>query len=223
MKAMRVVMLGASGAVGSAALAELLAMPEIAQVTALVRRPLDGVSSPKLAVDSVDVTKPASYAALLAGHDVALCTFGVGQPTKVSKVEFTAIDYDAVLDFAKACRAAGVQQFTLLGSVAADPRSRSFYLRSKGLLREAIAGLGFARFSCFQPSVLITPRNRYGLSQAVVLALWPGLSRLMLGPARRYRGIRVEDLGKAMARHLAKPGAGNAVLHWDDFQALLRP
>lgn len=45
----------------------------------------------------------------------------------------------------------------------------------------------------------------------------------MLGPARRYRGIRVEDLGKAMARHLAKPGAGNAVLHWDDFQALLRP
>jgi uncharacterized protein YbjT (DUF2867 family) len=222
MKMMKVVILGASGAVGSCAVAALQGMEDVSQITALVRRPLAVSSDSKLQQRIVDVSNPASYTQYLQGHNAAICTFGVGQPSKVSREEFKAVDFDAVLAFAKSCKEQGIQHFELLGSVAADPMSRSFYLRSKGTLRQAIAGLRFARFSCFQPSMLLTQGNRYGFSQRLLLAAWPAFSHILVGGLQKYRGIRVEDLGAAMAHNLRTEGQGNELLHWQQFQNLIQ-
>jgi uncharacterized protein YbjT (DUF2867 family) len=221
MKKMNVIILGVSGAVGTGAVAALQGMEDVSQITALVRRPLETGSRSKLQQHIVDVMNPASYVQYLQGHDAAICTFGVGQPSKVSREDFKAVDFDAVLAFAKSCREQGVQHFELLGSVSADPMSRMFYLESKGALREAIAGLGFARFSCFQPSMLLTQNNRYGFLQRLLLAIWPGFSHLLLGGLQKYRGIRVEDLGAAMAHNLRGDALGVEVLHWPQFQNLI--
>jgi uncharacterized protein YbjT (DUF2867 family) len=126
----------------------------------------------------------------------------------------------AVLDFAKACRAADVKHFELLGSVAADATSRSFYLKTKGELRDAIAALNFERFSTFQPSVILTPTNRYGLNQAITLAVWPVVSHILLGPLKKYRGIRVEVLGAAIARNILTSGQGDEILHYQQITKL---
>ena len=222
MKKMKVIILGASGAVGSAAISTLQDMDEVSQITALVRRPLAMSSGSKLQQHIVDVINPASYAQYLQGDNAAICTFGVGQPSKVSREDFKAVDFDAVLAFAKSCKEQGVQHFELLGSVAADPVSRSFYLKSKGALRQAIADLGFARFSCFQPSMLLTEGNRYGFSQRLLLATWPAFSHVLVGGLQKYRGIRVEDLGAAMAHNLSTDGQGTEVLHWPQFQNLIQ-
>ena len=222
MNKMNVIILGASGAVGSGVVAALQDMDEVSQITALVRRPLVVSSGSRLQQHIVDVINPASYAQYLRGHNAAICTFGVGQPSKVSREDFKAVDFDAVLAFAKSCKEQGVQHFELLASVAADPMSRSFYLKSKGALREAIAGLGFARFSCFQPSMLLTQGNRYGFSQRLLLAAWPALSHVLVGGLQKYRGVRVEDLGAAMAHNLRTDGQGNEVLHWPQFQNLIQ-
>jgi uncharacterized protein YbjT (DUF2867 family) len=216
---MNIVMLGATGAVGSEALKSLLAMPQIARVTAITRRSLD-LAHPKLHVQVADVFSPSSYASVLNGHDGAICTFGVGQPSKVPPAEFLRVDKDAVMAFASACKMADVKHFELLGSVAADPASRSFYLKSKGDLREAIAALKFARFSCFQPSMLITPDNRYDWVQGIMLAVWPVLSPLLIGPLQKYRGIAVAELGRAMARNLLSPGSAVEILHWPAIKTL---
>jgi len=221
MKKMEVIILGASGAVGSGAVAALQSMNEISQITALVRRPLALSSLSMLQQHIVDVMNPASYVQYLQGFDAAICTFGVGQPSKVSREDFKAVDFDAVLAFAKSCKEQGVQHFELLGSVAADPMSRSFYLKSKGALREAIASLGFARFSCFQPSMLLTQNNRYGFSQGLLLAAWPAFSHVLVGGLQKYRGIRTEDLGAAMAHNLSTSGRDFEVLHWPQFQRLI--
>jgi uncharacterized protein YbjT (DUF2867 family) len=128
-----------------------------------------------------------------------------------------------VLDFAKACRAADGQHFELLGSVAADAASRTFYLKTKGELRNAIAALNFARFSTFQPSMILTPTNRYGLNQAITLAVWPVISHLLVGPLQKYRGIRVEALGAAIARNTTTVGQGAEVLHYQQIISLNQP
>jgi uncharacterized protein YbjT (DUF2867 family) len=219
---MKVVMLGATGAVGQEALAELQRMPNIESITALVRRPFTPTASAKLTLHIVDVLKPDTYQDLLAGHDVAICTLGVGEPSKASFDEFKRIDFDGPLDFAKACRAANVKHFELLCSVGANPASSNRYLKSKGALRDAIHALGFVRFSCFQPSMIITPTNRYGASQAVLLAIWPIVSSLLLGPLVKYRGVAVDELGQAIARNLGTTGRGTEILEWPAFQALLR-
>ena len=66
----------------------------------------------------------------------AICTLGVGQPSKMSKEEFLKIDKQAVLDFAVSCKNNGIKHFQLLASVSINANSSSFYLRSKGELVE---------------------------------------------------------------------------------------
>jgi uncharacterized protein YbjT (DUF2867 family) len=218
---MRVAIMGASGAVGSAVLAELQSMPQVQTITALVRRPLNLKNAHNVREQQVDVTAPETYTRFLIGHDAAICTLGVGQPSKVSVEEFKRIDHDAVLDFARACKAAGIRHFSLLSSVASDANARNTYLKSKGALRDAIAALGFERFSIYQPSMLITRENRYGFMQGVLLTVFPLLNPLLLGGLQKYRGVAVEDLGRAMARNIETRNAGLEILHYPDFMKLL--
>ena len=168
----------------------------------------------------IDILNPESYKALVAGHDCAICTLGIGEPSKASKEDFLRIDKQAVLDFATVCRQSGVEHFQLLSSVGADASSRSFYLRSKGELNDALKALDFKRLSLFQPSMIITPENRYGFTQALTLAVWPTLSRMMIGPMSRFRGIAVSDLGTAIADNCLAEGAGLEALHWKQMTAL---
>ena len=216
-----VVMMGASGAVGGAALRRLMAMPEVARVTLLNRRAMDlDAGSAKLVQHVVDVGDPASYRAHLAGHDAAICTLGVGEPSKMARDAFTRVDHDIPLAFGTGCRAAGVRRFGLLSAVGSSARSRVFYLRTKGELEDGLRALGFPALSLFHPSMILTPTNRYGASQAVVLTVWPWLGPLLAGPLRKYRGVKVEVLGAAMAVDAVQGGTGEAVLEWDDFQRL---
>ena len=135
---------------------------------------------PAVKQEIVDVLDSSSYRHLVPGHDVAICTLGVGQPSKISKAEFVKVDRDAVIAFATACKQSGVKHFELLSSVAVDSKSGSFYLRTKGELQDALVALNFERLSLFQPSMLLTPTNRYGFGQGVLLALWPILTPLLL-------------------------------------------
>ncbi len=211
-----VVMVGGTGAVGGQVVRALTAGAGLERLTLLGRRAVEGVEGPAVRQATVDVLNPASYRHLLGGHEQAVCTVGVGQPSKVERGEFLAVDRDAAVAFATACKDAGVRHFELLGSVGADPRSASFYLRSKGELREALVALGFERLSIFQPSVILTPTNRYDVWQG----LRPGVSALLLGTLRKYRGIPVETLGLAMANNLLTEGRGLEILEWDQFHPL---
>jgi uncharacterized protein YbjT (DUF2867 family) len=219
-KSLSVVMLGASGATGGAVVAKLCSMPSITKLSLLGRRPVAHARSSIVVQHIVDPLSASTYKHLLAGHDCAVCTFGVSQPSTMTREEFIRIDKDAVLSFGAECKAAGIRHFELLGSASADPQSRFPYLKTKGELREGLAALDFGRLSIFQPSMILTPTNRFGLSQALTLTFWPMLTPLLLGPWRKYRGIRVETLGAAMAANLVTPGQGLEILHWDQFLAL---
>jgi uncharacterized protein YbjT (DUF2867 family) len=214
-------MLGASGATGGAVVETLCSMSETTRLTLLGRRPVAGASSSIVGQHTVDPLNASTYRHLLAGHDCAVCTFGVSQPSKMTWEEFIRIDKDAVLSFGAECKSAGIRHFELLGAASADPHSRFPYLKSKGELRERLVELGFERLSVFQPSMILTPTNRFGFSQALTLMFWPMLSPVLLGSWRKYRGIRVETLGAAMAANLVTSGDGPEVLHWDQFMALV--
>ncbi len=215
-----VVMLGATGAVGGEALKALLSIEGIAKLSLLGRRNIDSISSDKVHQHKIDIFDPASYQNILEGHHVAICTLGVGQPSKISREEFVKIDKLAVLDFAKACKQSGVRHFELLSSVGISAQSSSFFLRMKGELVEELKALDFERLSIFQPSMILTPTNRYGFGQAVTLAVWPILNPILLGGFKKYRGIPVETLGRAMALNIFGNHKGLEMLTWIDFKHL---
>ena len=104
--------------------------------------------------------------------------------------------------------------------MGSSPSSRFFHLRSKGELEEAARALAFERASVFRPSMILTPTYRYGMSQAVVLAVWPALSRLMVGRGRAYRGIRIAALGRAIAHNLRRAGPAFEALEWPEITEL---
>ena len=96
--------------------------------------------------------------------------------------------------------------------------SSSFYLRTKAELVEALKGLNFERLSIFQPSMILTPTNRYGMLQGITLAVWPKLNFILKGNAIQYRGIKVEQLGKAIAMNIYENKIDYEVLTWEDFE-----
>lgn len=229
-QASRAVLIGATGAVGRNVLDAVLHSPHFIAATTLGRRKLPAddplAASQKLTEHVVDLAAPESYKALLGGHDTAFCTLGVGQPSKMPESEVRRIEVDTVLAFAAACKERGVCHFTLMTSVGSDRHSRVKYLRMKAELEQGVADLGFARCTLARPSMLLTPENRYGASQGVLLAVWPRLDFILGGPLRKYRGISVRTLGQALVRNaerLAPPGRPAApveILEWDDFTRL---
>ena len=87
---------------------------------------------------------------------------------------------------------------------------------------EDLKALQFERLSIFQPSMILTPTNRYGMSQAFTLAVWPLLNPFLLGGLKKYRGIKVEDLGTAIAVNAFTRGSGFESLMWEDVQDLVK-
>ena len=156
----------------------------------------------------------------MQGHTTAICTLGVGEPSKMSKEEFVKIDKIAVLDFATECKKAGINHFELLASVGINSESNSFYLWIKGELVEALKALNFERLSIFKPSMILTPTNRYGRAQTITLKVWPLLKPLLMGSLRKYRGISVNVLGQAMAKNIFIEGKAYEILHWDEFHSI---
>ena len=178
-------MMGASGAVGGETLKELLSFSHLEKLTLLGRAPIPDIENSIVHQHKIDIFNPSSYESFVQNHEKAICTLGVGQPSKISKEQFIQIDKKAVIDFAIKCKEAGVNHFQLLASVGISAKSSSFYLRIKGELVEELKALNFERLSIFQPSMILTPTNRYGFSQAVTLAVWPIISPLFIGKTRK--------------------------------------
>ena len=215
-----IIFLGATGAVGRETLNELLKTNRTSQVTLLGRRVIPNLDPKVVQQHQINIFEPTSYSSIITQHDLAICTLGVGEPSKVSKEEFIKIDKTAVINFAKKCKEAGIKHFQLLASVSINPKSSNYYLRTKGELVEGLKALKFERLSIFMPSMILTPTNRYGFSQALTLAIWPLLKPLLLGPLRKFRGIKVEDLGKAIALNSFTDKGGYEELVWDDFKKI---
>lgn len=216
-----IIMMGATGAVGSEALKQLLKMPQINRISLLGRRAVTGLSTAIVEQHQINIFDPTTYFNLISNHNVAICTLGVGQPSKMSKENFVKIDKQAVLNFAKVCKASDVKHFELLSSVGVSSKSSSFFLRTKGELIDELIALNFESLSIFQPSMILTPTNRYGVSQAIILAVWPWISLLLFGSLRQYRGIRVEKLGQSMALNILNKTSGIEYLKWDNFESLV--
>ena len=121
----RALIVGATGAVGSALVGELLFSGACTEVLALTRRPFDAFTdAAKLRVHVVNFEQLERATGESAkGCDVAFCTMGIGQPRKVAFDEFWRVDVEYAGAFARGAAAAGVRHISLLSSVGADAAS----------------------------------------------------------------------------------------------------
>jgi uncharacterized protein YbjT (DUF2867 family) len=220
-KPYRAVILGATGAVGSALTRELLASPLCRGVVAITRRAADFESTEKLRVHVIDLRElEASTALHASGCDVAFCTLGVGQPWGMPLDALWRVDVEYAGAFARGAAAGGVRHISLLSSLWANPRAPIQYFRVKGAAEDAVVRAGVSRTSLFRPSLLATDDIRYGLQDRLAQTFFPVMAPVLPSSLRH---IHVRDLGRAMRLNAERPGrTGTEILHYDEFQALLR-
>ena len=108
--------------------------------------------------------QPVDFAALpaLPAADEAYCCLGTTIKQAGSQAAFRAVDFDAVLAFARAARAAGVTRFAVVSALGASARSAGFYNRVKGEMEAAVGALGFASVVIARPSLLAGDRAALG-------------------------------------------------------------
>lgn len=152
----------------------------------------------------------ADFAALppLPAANVAISALGTTIRTAGSQAAFRAVDHDAVLAFARAAKAAGVQHFIVVTAVGADAKSGVYYSRVKGEAERDLAALGFARLDIVQPGLIIGPRAERRPVEAFFQSLAPVLNPLLIGGMDKYGGISADTVAAAIAALARTPGTG---------------
>jgi uncharacterized protein YbjT (DUF2867 family) len=215
--ARKALLIGGTGLIGRLLADRLLATG--ADVHALLRRPTGRAA----ANWHEHVAPPNDWPALAldTGGDVAISALGTTYRAAGSDQAFRAVDFDMVVAFARAARQAGVKQMVLVSSVGADARARAFYLRVKGEVEEALAGLGFDRLDIVRPGLLRGERGPdRRLKERIAIAVSPAINLLLRGRLDRYAAIDAATVADAIAALAGESAPGRFVHHNRDLRLL---
>lgn len=192
------VVAGATGLVGRELVGLLLAERAVGSVVAVVRR-----RSPAISALSGLTQLVADFAQLpaLPDCDDAFCCLGTTIKSAGSELAFRAVDFDAVLAFARAARTAGATRLGVVSALGADAKSSVFYNRVKGEMEAAVAMLGYDSVIIARPSLLLGDRTALGQPPRPV----ERLAARLVGPLgglipARVRPIEAQVVARALMR-----------------------
>jgi uncharacterized protein YbjT (DUF2867 family) len=200
-----VVVLGATGLVGSEVLRLLPGEPEIGAVRVIARRgPKVGNAGRWTEWHVTDLEQldrqPSWFRA-----DAVICALGTTMRTAGSRARFRAVDFGIPFLAARLAREQGTPHFLLVSSLGADARSRVFYSRVKGELEDAVRALGFPSLTIARPSLLLGERAEFRLGEEIAKRL----AFLAMGP---WRPIPARTVAAALVRAALAPEPGVRIL-----------
>lgn len=132
--------------------------------------------------------------------DVVFCTLGTTIKIAKTREAFRRVDYEYPFMLAECAQHISASVFSVVTSMGADSGSRIFYSRVKGELQDALAGLRLPNIHVFQPSLLLGERHDVRPGEAFGAIASKGLAFAMIGPLRKYRPIKGEDVARAMVK-----------------------
>jgi uncharacterized protein YbjT (DUF2867 family) len=199
-------LLGGSGLVGRFCLNALLAEPIYTSVISVGRRELAHATHPKLVQRIIDLDALASLT--LPQVDDVFCALGTTIRTAGSQEAFRRVDLEFPLAAARQSLKFGARQFVLVSSVGADPKSKNFYLRTKGEVEQALTSLPFKAVHILRPSLLLGQRTESRPGESFAVGAAKVFQFLCIGPLRRYHPISAMKVGRAMvaAAKTGQPG-----------------
>ena len=193
------IVLGGTGQVGGAAVAELLAIPECREVVMVTRKPIAARSRVRnvvldtAAADFTERTAALAGEVLSQGPVSAVSCVGVGSGSRRwSEEDLKRLELGVVGAFARGCHDAGIAQFCLLTGVGSTPRSRFRFLRVMGMKEDTVRTIGFTRLAIFRPGIIV------GNAHTPALAGW--LGSLVPGG---FGNIDQRILGRSIAAEIA--------------------
>lgn len=157
-----VIILGGTGQVGTAAVAELLDTSECRQVVMVTRKPISARSQVRNIVLDTSAADFSERIATIAreissqGPVSAVSCVGVGSGSRHwSEEALQRLELGVVGAFARGCHAAGISQFCLLSAAGSTARSRFRYARVMGMKEDTVRDIGFTRLAIFRPGIIV--------------------------------------------------------------------
>ena len=202
---------GATGLVGGQLLKQLLAGDTYTQVVVLTRRPL-AIEDGRVHAVTTDFSNLAALGAALHADDV-YCCLGTTLKTAGSKAAFERVDYQMVVDLARATRAQGAKQFLVISAVGTAANSPSFYSRVKARMEPDVTAVGFNSLHILRPSLLMGARKESRPGERAAQIIMPALSPLLCGSLKKYRAVSDSDVATAMLQLAARNERGTHIHH----------
>jgi uncharacterized protein YbjT (DUF2867 family) len=213
-----VALAGSTGLIGSLLLEKMVRDRRITKIKALSRRPLS-VSSDKVENILLELDRLPHEAQRLRA-DVFVCCLGTTIKTAGSEEAFRKVDYEYVLEFARAAQACNAKKFLVVSALGANPDSRVFYNRVKGEMEQDLQSLNLFALDIFQPSLLLGARNESRPGEAWAQRLSPLFTKALIGPLKKYRPIQAEDVAQALLHRVHVTSRGLRVFTSEDIQKL---
>ncbi len=216
-KSRRALIAGASGAVGSVLLAQLLAEPAYSEIHALVRRPLPvpvSAEAGRLVQHVFDFSDSGGVKGISGIDDVYIC-LGTTLRNAGSQAAFRRVDFDAVVAVARLGRLLGASRLAAVSALGADPGSSVFYNRVKGEAEAQLISSGYDAITLLRPSLLDAERIEARPAERLPLAVMRPLAWLI--PAR-WRPVSVKAVARCMVDAVLRGQPGLQIIESDRIQ-----
>ncbi|UVM63561.1 NAD(P)H-binding protein [Pseudomonas sp. B21-010] len=167
-KTVKLLLVGASGLVGSHVLDLALSDSRIGVVYAPTRKDL--AAHPKLVATLTDFERLDEQADLRQ-VDAVICTLGTTLKTAGSRAAFERVDHTYPLAVARLARDHGTSTYVLNSAIGADAGSSFFYNQVKGRLEEDLARVGFESLTYVRPGVIGGKREEVRYAERALILL----------------------------------------------------
>lgn len=192
-----VLVLGASGLIGSQLTQLLLDDNSIDKVYLLLRKPLH-IQHPKLEERIIDFSDMENYKTNFPEVDTIFCCIGTTQKlVKGDNDLYRRIDFDIPVNAARFGMIKGTTKYIIVSAIGANSKSNNFYIKLKGQVEDAIAALPFESVHIMRPSLLLGKRKEFRLAERIFQAIMKPLNFLV--PAK-YKAIESAKVAAAMLK-----------------------
>ncbi len=232
------IVLGGSGSVGMALLAELFRDESFDAVIVLLRRSIPEAGArarvagteyrEELVLEMTPEalgTRTLEVARAVEGELVGFSVLGIGAGTrKLTLDEHRAVDVRLNEAFARGLRDSGrVRHFAFMSAVGADQTASAEgngaagmprYARVKGESEEAVRQNGPEVVSIFRPATILGSRHTpalLGKALGLIAFMTPG----------KYRSIRTDQIARAMIAVMKRRPAASAIYHYPEMMDLI--
>ncbi len=207
------IILGASGLVGSHLLSELLVEDDYSRIIVYTRKPLE-IEHGKLELRIGDLLSESAFADAVC--DDLYCCIGTTQSKTPDLSEYRKIDFGIPVNAARDCLKNGMTRCVVISSMGAKADSKTFYLKIKGQMEEALLKMGIPELFILRPSLLLGDRKDFRLGERIFAGVMRAFKWLI---PKKYRAISAGEVARAMVKLKDTEWPG-VIIESDDIRSL---
>ena len=208
-----VALFGSTGLIGGEILKLLINDDNYETINVITRKKVN-VKSKKIKNYIIDFSDPEDYKKVIKKGNIIIASIGTTQSkVNFNKNEYRKVDYDILLNIAKACKSNEASSLSFVSSAGANSKNKNFYLKLKGEIEKSIIQLDLKSCLIFRPSLLLGKRNEFRFGEMIAQKFMPLISFLMKSD---YKPIKAVDVAKSIVKESKKKNKGYKVYHFDD-------